>query len=79
MSIFLVQRDEEGSLVLNPQASLKLQLQDFATEAFAPKFPDLTQSIHISAETLFSFLERAERRARTVKLGEGLVRSFTAA
>ncbi|TVY53880.1 hypothetical protein LSUE1_G008846 [Lachnellula suecica] len=69
-------RDEEGRLVPNPQASLQLQLQDFSTEAFAPKFPDLTQNIYIAAETLFLFLERAERRARTVKLGEGLVRSF---
>jgi len=56
---------------------LQLQLEDFATEAFAEKFTDLTQSIHISAETLFSLLERAETKARRVKLGEGLVRSST--
>jgi hypothetical protein len=56
---------------------VQLQLQDFATEAFAEKFPDLSQSVHISAETLFSLLERAEIKARRVKLGEGLVRNST--
>jgi len=70
-------RDEEGRLVPDSQASLQLQLQDFATEAFAEKFPDLSQSTHISAETLFSLLERAETKARRVKLGEGLVRNST--
>ncbi|TVY81589.1 hypothetical protein LSUE1_G007487 [Lachnellula suecica] len=70
-------RDEEGRLVPNSQASLQLQLQDFATEAFAEKFPDLSQSIHISAVTLFSLLERAETKARRVKLREGLVRNST--
>jgi len=73
-------RDEEGRLVPDSQASLQLQLQDFATEAFAEKFPDLTQSIHISAERLFSLLGRAEIKAskvRRVKLGEGLVRNST--
>jgi len=63
---------KKGGLFLNPdsQASLQLQLQDFATEAFTEKFPDLSQSIHISAETLFSLLERAETKARIVKLGK---------
>ncbi|KAF7908557.1 uncharacterized protein EAF01_004312 [Botrytis porri] len=70
-------RDEEGRLVLNSQASIQLQLQDFATGAFAEKLTDLTQSIHILAETFFSFFQRAETKARRMKLGEGLVRSST--
>ncbi|TGO84597.1 hypothetical protein BPOR_0487g00090 [Botrytis porri] len=70
-------RDEEGRLVLNTQASIQLQLQDFATGAFAEKLTDLTQSIHILAETFFSFFQRAETKARRMKLGEGLVRSST--
>ncbi|CZT13825.1 uncharacterized protein RAG0_17316 [Rhynchosporium agropyri] len=68
-------RDEEGKLVPDSEASLQLQLQDFATEKFAETFPDLTQSIRLSAETLFSFLERAETKARRLKLKEGFVRS----
>ncbi|KAH8726369.1 hypothetical protein GQ44DRAFT_758681 [Phaeosphaeriaceae sp. PMI808] len=65
-------RDDVGNFVLDSQASLKLRLEDFGTTAFATKFPDLTDSIHISAEQLFSFLERAEGLARRVKQGEGL-------
>jgi hypothetical protein len=42
---------------------------------FSAKFTDLTQSIYISAETLFTFLERAEPTARRLKQGEGLIRS----
>jgi len=68
-------RDDVGNLVLDPQASLQLRLEDFGTEAFAAKFPDLTEAIHISAETLFTFLERAEVKATRVKQGEGLTRS----
>ncbi|KAH8724189.1 hypothetical protein GQ44DRAFT_709277 [Phaeosphaeriaceae sp. PMI808] len=68
-------RDDVGNFVLNSQASLKLRLEDFGTEAFATKFPDLTDSIHISAEQLFSFLEQGEGLARRLKQGEGLVRS----
>jgi hypothetical protein len=52
-----------------------LQLEDFGTKAFATKFPDLTDSIHISAKQLFSFLERAEVKARRLKQGEGLITS----
>lgn len=63
-----------GNLVLSPQAILELRLEDFGTEAFDAKFTDLTQSIHISAETLFDFLKRAEAKARRLKQGEGLVR-----
>jgi hypothetical protein len=64
-----------GNLVLDSQASLQLRLEDFGTEAFAAKFTGLTEAIHISAEKLFTFLERAEVKARRVKQGEGLVRS----
>jgi hypothetical protein len=39
------------------------------------EFTDLTQSVHISAEALFTFLKRAEAKANRVKQGEGLVRS----
>ncbi|KAH8809120.1 hypothetical protein F5884DRAFT_883065 [Xylogone sp. PMI_703] len=68
-------RDDEGNLVAHPQASLQLRLEDFGTEAFGAEFADLTQNIHISAETLFTFLERAEVKARRIKQGEGRVRS----
>ncbi|CZT13557.1 uncharacterized protein RAG0_17044 [Rhynchosporium agropyri] len=54
-----------------------MQLQNFATEAFAEKFPELSPSIHISAETLFSFLERAKTKANRVKRVGGVVRSST--
>ncbi|KFY05437.1 hypothetical protein V491_09128 [Pseudogymnoascus sp. VKM F-3775] len=68
-------RDDVGNLVSDPQAILELRLEDFGTEAFGAKFTDLTQSIHISAESLFQFLERAEAKARRLKQKEGLVRS----
>ena len=64
-----------GNLIPDSQASLELQLEDFGTEAFAVRFPVLTEAIHIPAEMLFSFLERAEVKARRVKQGTGLVRS----
>jgi len=68
-------RDEVGNLVLDPQAGLQLQLEEFGTEAFAAKFSGLTEAIYISAETLFTFLERAEVKARRLKQSEGLTRS----
>lgn len=52
-----------------------MRLEDFGTEAFAVKFPGLTGNVHISAEQLFVYLERAEDKAKRVKNGEGLVRS----
>ncbi|KAH7354792.1 hypothetical protein BKA65DRAFT_581321 [Rhexocercosporidium sp. MPI-PUGE-AT-0058] len=68
-------RDGMCNPVLDSQASLQLRLEDFGTEAFAAKFPELTEAIHISAENLFTFLQRAEVKARRAKQGEGLVRS----
>lgn len=55
--------------------SLQLRLEDFGTKAFAAKFPDLTEAIHIPAETLFTFLERAEVKATRVKQEKGLIMS----
>jgi len=52
-----------------------LRLEDFGTEAFAARFPGLTEDVHISAEQLFAYLERAEAKAKRVKDGEGLMRS----
>jgi len=54
---------------------LQLRLEEFGTEAFAAKFPGLTGNVHISAEQLFAYLERAEAKTKRVKNGEGLVRS----
>ncbi|KAG9229628.1 hypothetical protein BJ875DRAFT_488739 [Amylocarpus encephaloides] len=68
-------RDDVGNLVPDSQASLQLRLEDFGTEAFAVNFPGLTGDVHISAEQLFAYLERAEAKAKRVKDGEGLVRS----
>ncbi|MCJ1469857.1 hypothetical protein MMC07_008500 [Pseudocyphellaria aurata] len=70
-------RDDEGNLVPDPQASLHLRLEDFGTRAFGATFTDLTQSVHISAETLFNFLERAETVARRREQGKGWVMSPT--
>lgn len=54
---------------------MQLRLEDFGTEAFGARFTDLTQSVHISADVLFAFLERAEDIVRTVGQVEGLTRT----
>ncbi|PVH74943.1 hypothetical protein DL98DRAFT_16820 [Cadophora sp. DSE1049] len=68
-------RDDDGNFVPNPEASLRLQLGDFGTEAFAEKFSDLAQTIHIPSEILFKFLERSEAKVKKVKHGQGLART----
>ncbi|MCJ1469036.1 hypothetical protein MMC07_007668 [Pseudocyphellaria aurata] len=68
-------RDSAGNLISNPQASLHLPLEDFGAEDIGAKLTDLTQSIHISAEMLFDFLESAEDEARLLKEGEELAPS----
>ncbi|RDL33125.1 Uncharacterized protein BP5553_08564 [Venustampulla echinocandica] len=67
--------DDVGNLVLNPEASIHLRLEDFGTEAFATTFNDLTEPIHISPETLYRFLKRSEAKATRVRQGQGLARS----
>ncbi|MCJ1463272.1 hypothetical protein MMC07_001878 [Pseudocyphellaria aurata] len=57
-------RNDAGNLVPDPQASLQLRLEDFGTETSGAKLADLIQSVHISAETLFKLLDRAEAKAR---------------
>ncbi|MCJ1467824.1 hypothetical protein MMC07_006449 [Pseudocyphellaria aurata] len=63
-------RNDERNLIPNPQASLQLRLEDFGTEALGAKLTDLTQSVHISAETLFNLLEGAEVMARRLQRGK---------
>ncbi|MCJ1469037.1 hypothetical protein MMC07_007669 [Pseudocyphellaria aurata] len=70
-------RDGVGNLISNPQASLHLPLEDFGAEDVGANLTDLTQSVQISAEMLFDFLERAERKERLLKVGERRTMSTT--
>ncbi|KAI9734349.1 MAG: hypothetical protein M1834_002455 [Cirrosporium novae-zelandiae] len=60
-------RDENGNPTDDAEAGLHLQLQDFAPEALADMNEPLRDPIHISANTLCMYIERAENRAAVIK------------
>lgn len=66
-------RDENGNPNDSPEAGLHLQLQDFATEALV-EHESLHEPIHISANTLCTYIKDAEDQAALTKQRRGVVR-----
>ncbi|KIX09009.1 uncharacterized protein Z518_00087 [Rhinocladiella mackenziei CBS 650.93] len=66
-------RNDDGSFNDNPDAGLRLFLEDFANGALTEKFHTPKDSTFISAESFHRYLNDAEERASFVKQRRGMV------
>lgn len=60
-------RAEKGTATNDTEAGIRLQLQDFATEALGGSDRTLTDPICIPAHTLYSYLDQAEQNVAMLK------------
>jgi len=59
---------------MDPQAGLRLSLVDFANESITEEYPDMHDSIFLSAATLCAHLNKAEDKQLRIKQRKGLFR-----